>query len=399
MRNRWLRWTLAAAVVLACLPSAALAGQKGKPPSEDPEVRIGRENAAELEKDKSVRLVTDAALLDRVNRIGQTIAAIANTVEVPAHWGSSDVKKFDYTFKIVDDKDVNAFSLPGGHVYVNKGLLDYTHSDDELAGVLAHEIAHAAHHHMMKLLKEQSKMQPYIPLVLLAAVLAKAGGQDLSALALGGQLYMVAKLNGYGVEAEKDADATGMQYLMKTKYNPVAMLTFMERLARDELRGPERILGIYRTHPPSPERAKALEAELAAAHIPIDRTAADPALRAHVSEVTINGVPMAEVGMNKTVIARFAESEGLSGHERAIRFAASLDHALDRELQQFEIKLNADRNGIIARTTVLGTFAAEDAHAERKTVEQLAQDALDAIRKIMWQEQFDRIPANAGANW
>src|SRR5207247_1497435 len=115
---------------------------------------------------------------DRLNKIGQEIAAVANVEKVPALWGNAEVKKFSYTFKIVDDKDVNAYSLPGGFVYVNKGLLDYIHSDDELAGVLGHEIAHAAHHHMMKLLKEQSKMQPFLPLAILAMVLAGGKGSD-----------------------------------------------------------------------------------------------------------------------------------------------------------------------------------------------------------------------------
>src|SRR5437016_3439628 len=187
-------------------PVSALAQKPDKPPAEDSEVKLGRENAKANDEQPGIKFITDAALLDRVNKIGQEIAAVANVEKFPALWGSADVKKFNYTFKIVDDKDVNAYSLPGGFIYVNKGTLDYVHSDDELAGVLAHEIAHAAHHHMMKLIKEQNKMQPFLPLILLAAILAKGQSANLGALAMAGQLYMVAKLNSYGVEAEKDAD-------------------------------------------------------------------------------------------------------------------------------------------------------------------------------------------------
>ncbi len=388
------RWGGVALAILLCLGLPAAASQK-RGAEEDQEIKIGRENAAE--NDKQVRLVTDAALLDRVNRIGQEIAAIANTEQVPARWGSPEVKKFNYSFKIVDEKDVNAYSLPGGFIYVNRGLLDYVHSDDELAGVLAHEVAHAAHHHMMKLLKEQNKMQPYIPLVLLAAILAKSNGQDINALAVGAQLFMVAKLNSYGVEAEKDADQTGLRYMLKTHYNPVGMLTVMERLARDELRGPERILGIYRTHPPSPERARALEAELTAMHIAIDRRAADPTLSAKVGEVEVNGTALAEVRMNKTVIARLAEAGGVSGHERARRFSAALDRVMDRDLQQYEVRLSGDRSRIVARDQVLIAFDPADARAQGKTVEQLAQGALEAIRNLIWQGQFNRIPAGSGS--
>src|SRR5687767_10477099 len=108
--------------LLIALGALALVSASGlsqtKPPVEDSEVKMGREAAAE--NDKQVKLITDAKLLERVNRIGQDIAKIANTDEIPATWGSSTVKQFNYTFKIVDDKDVNAYSLPGGFIYLNK---------------------------------------------------------------------------------------------------------------------------------------------------------------------------------------------------------------------------------------------------------------------------------------
>jgi predicted Zn-dependent protease len=85
--------------------------------TEDNEVKIGRESAEE--NDKHVQLVTDAALVERVNRIGKELAAVANSTPIPALWGSSQLKQFKYTFKIVYDKDVNAYSLPGGFIYIN----------------------------------------------------------------------------------------------------------------------------------------------------------------------------------------------------------------------------------------------------------------------------------------
>ena len=111
-------------------------------PVDDGEVKLGRMNAEE--NDRQVKLITDSKILERVNRIGGELARIANNYPIPATWGSSQLKPFKYTFKVVDDKDVNAYSLPGGFIYVHKGLIDAVRSDDELAGVLAHEIAHAA---------------------------------------------------------------------------------------------------------------------------------------------------------------------------------------------------------------------------------------------------------------
>jgi beta-barrel assembly-enhancing protease len=377
-----------ALVVAGQVMAPAFADGKGKPPAEDPEVKLGRENAAQ--NDAEVKLITEPALVDRVNRIGQEIAAIANSLEIPAHWGSSEVKKFVYTFKVVDDKDVNAYSLPGGFIYVNKGLLDYIHSDDELAGVLAHEVAHASHHHMMKLMREQNKMQQWLlPLIALGG-LASKGGESVPKLLLAGQFYMVAKLNSYGVEAEKDADRTGLRYLQRTKYNPVGLLTFMERLARDETMGPEQELGIYRTHPPSPERAKAALTELDALKIAVNRRDVDPTMRAVVTTAAANGTPLAEVKMYKTVVARLAASDGMTAEERGKRLSGDLNRLFDQGLKLYEVRLSTDKTRIIARSQTLVAFTSADAAAQASTVQKLTADAFEAVKSLLWQDQVNR---------
>lgn len=372
----------------------ALAEDKGKAPEEDPEVRLGRENAAL--NDQQVKLVADAALNERVNAIGQELARIANSERVPATWGSSELKQFAYTFKIVDDKDVNAYSLPGGFIYVNRGLLDYVKSDDELAGVLAHEVAHAAHHHMMKLISEQNKLQRSLLLPLLVGVIfSKSGSESVGGWLMAGQLYMVAKLNSYGVEAEKDSDQTAIRYLVKSRFNPVGLLTFMERLARDELRGPERVLGIYRTHPPSPERARALLDQLEALRIPITRRETDPSLSTRVEQMTLNGRDVVEVRYNKTVVARLASSGGLSAAERGRRFSETLNRLMDQNLQMHELRLGPTRTNVIARNQVLLSISPDDAEAQGRPAAEIASTALEAIRNLLWQDQFNRVPASA----
>ncbi len=380
-------------VVLAGFSSLGVTGfSQAKPPAEDSEVKMGREAAAE--NDKTVKLITDAKLLERVNRIGQDIAKVANTDEIPAIWGSSKVKQFNYTFKIVDDKDVNAYSLPGGFIYLNKGILDYVKSDDELAGVLSHEIAHASHHHMVKLIKEQNKMQTVATIAAaLVALFGKSNLQDVGTAVLAGQLYMVAKLNSYGVEAEKDADQAGVRYLLKTKYNPVGILTFMERLARDESRRPEQILGIYRTHPPSPERAKSLLAQLKLLEVSVDRRLTDPSNVAQIAAVDVNGVKMAEVTVGKTVVARLADSEAGKSSERAKKVTNALDELLDSELQMFEVKISPDKARVIARGRTLVAYVQADADAQKSTLEGLSKSTVEAVRTLIWRIQFDRVPA------
>ena len=126
-------------------------------PRDQQEVEFGKKVVAEIEK--HYRFITDAELVERVDRIGQTLAEISRQTPTVARYGESGPAPFQYTFRIIDEKDVNAFSVPGGFIFVNKGLLEFVSSDDELAAVLAHEIAHAAHRHVMKLIRDDAKVQ------------------------------------------------------------------------------------------------------------------------------------------------------------------------------------------------------------------------------------------------
>lgn len=360
-----------------------------KPPVEDPEVKLGRENAEE--NDKQVKLITTAAIVERVNRIGQELADVANKVPIPALWGSSVLKPFHYTFKVVDDKDVNAYSLPGGFIYVNKGLLDYVHSDDELAGVLAHEITHANHHHMMKLIREQSKINSSLLPLLLAVLIAHPGGTQGTAQALmASQLYTVAKLNSFGVDAEKDADHGGMMLMTHTHYNPVGLYSFMLRLAVDERNKSRGELGIYRTHPPGEERAQAARELLAELHIPLNLIEVDPTLQATVTTIkdTTTGADLAEIHMRGVVMCRLAAGAGLTLKERADRLAKKLNNWLDSRLQPFEIKPNQDQTRVMIRGVSVLTEA--DAAAQNKTITALAHDLAAAVMIINQKQQLDR---------
>ncbi|MEP6757442.1 MAG: M48 family metalloprotease [Chthonomonadales bacterium] len=386
MRFRSILLTICAMALLSPFHASAQTRDK---PKDDPEVKLGRDGAAENEKE--VKLITDPAIVERVNKIGQVIATVANEIMVPAHWGSSNVKKFIYTFKVVDDKDVNAYSLPGGFIYVHKGLIDYVHSDDELAGVLAHEVAHAAHHHMLKLLAEQRKMQiPGLLAVIGTAMISKDKADSTAKSLMAMQLYMTAKLNSYGIEAEKDADQAGMIYLTHTSYSPVGLLTFMERLARDETRGPEHELGIFRTHPPSPERAQSALAELEDLKIAVHRREVDPQAKALVATVMLNGAPVAQVKMYKTVIANLADTSDSKGADRAKSACDLINSLFDDGLQMYELRKSMDGTKLMARNVTLIAFKPEDAAANHSTVTQITADSLKAVQSLLWQDQFNK---------
>lgn len=356
---------------------------------EDPEVRMGREAAQEVER--TLKLVNDSALVERVNRIGQEIADVANASDIPVTWGINKRSQFQYTFKIVDDKDVNAFSLPGGFIYVNKGLLDYVQSDHELAAVLAHEIAHAAHHHLLKLGQENEKINRRVTLpALLVLVLTGAPARDLNNVMIGVQLYQIAKLNGFTQEAEMDADHAAIYYLTRTKYNPVGMLTFMERLARDEARRPERQLGIFRTHPPSRERAQAMLDLFKQLNIPVNRRAVARILPVDLREKTVQDRRLSEVYLNSIPVFAPADSNGKSSAERAQQIRERLDSLLNDGIQMFDIRLSSDKRTVVARNNPIVTIEPEDATLYGKSIQELAEQVSNAIKRALWNELIQR---------
>ncbi|MBB6053378.1 M48 family metalloprotease [Armatimonas rosea] len=372
-----MRRTAALLATAFCLALPALTPralpQDKKPaaaPLEDPEVKLGRESHEEMIK-SGLKLVTDPALVKRVETMGQKLAAIINQTPIPALYGSENKisRPFVYRFFIVDDPDTNAFALPGGYVYVNKGLLKYAQSDDELAGVVGHEIIHAAHSHGAKLQREQSKLNTQMAIAALGAILGKVPLQDTGNLLTGFQLLAIQKVNGYGQTAERDADQGGIILAQKAGYNPVGMLTFMERLARDQRSHPDVELGIFRTHPPEKVRAEAMIAQITQMGLPINRRATADILKV----ATRADGTLTEVLLDGKVFLRTPKPE------RAKEVAAALDKALDQDLQVYDVRKQG--TSIQIRGQHLVTLETSDGAAP---VDKLADDACKMLRLSLY---------------
>ena len=395
--SKWLvLGVIAAALILGgtLAPISVRADDKAKVVpvlTEDNEVKIGRENAEE--NDRHVKLVTDAAVVERVNRIGQDLATVVNKTPIAALWGSSQLKPFHYTFRVVDDKDVNAYSLPGGFIYINKGLLDYVHSDDELAGVLAHEITHASHHHMVKLIREQNKIQNVLlPALIGIAALGHGNVGNLGTLMMGAQLYTTAKLNTYGVEAEKDADHGGLILMTHTQYNPGGLFSFMTRLAAEERRHGPGELGIFRTHPPGAERVDAARKLLQELNIPIELSKVDPNQRVSVFLVKggASGRDIAELKIMGMVLCKVVAAGDLTAEERGQSLASRLSPMFDgaRPVLNFEVKTIKDKVVMVRGLVVLTD---EDARAQGKPLSELGRSMANTISQVSSNRQSETI--------
>lgn len=349
-----------------------------QPPVEDPEIKIGREAHEEMLK-SGMKLISDPVMLARVTGIGARLANVANKTVIPATYGTENRTPYTYRFHIVDDKDVNAFALPGGWLYVNKGLLDYVQSDDELAGVLAHEVIHAAHHHILKLQKEQDKLNTQLAIGAIAAIFAKVPVADTGNLITGLQLVALQKVNGYSQQAERDADGAGFELTRLAGFNPVGALTFMERLARDQRNRPEVDLGIFRTHPPEKQRVASLKSKLDLASIPINRRQTTNQLRLSVLPAKNQSV-IFELQLDGRVVLTSTDKAYLT------QVASVLDKALDVPTELFDVTKTA--SSVLIRGNIMFTIRSSDLKLGQNP-EIVADKARDAIRAALFKVSLD----------
>src|SRR5438132_8681682 len=245
IRNKWTRSL--AVVVLASIAAIANAQTKLKPgfnlfsPQDD--VQIGQQSAAEAEQ--QLPILNDPQVTAYVNSIGQRLAANAGGPQ------------FQYRFRVVNSADINAFALPGGFVYINRGILDNARNEGEVAGVMAHEISHVALRHGTH---QASK-----------AYLAQAGISILGGL-LGGKVgagtaEVINAIGGFGLNAlflkysrdiETQADVRGSQILTASGYTPVDMINFFKTLERVD---PSKKTNFLSDHPAPPDRIARIEKE------------------------------------------------------------------------------------------------------------------------------------------
>lgn len=198
------------------------------------EVRQGREAAAEV--DRQAKFIDDPLITEYVNRVGQNIV-LHSDAKVP------------FTIKVIDSDEVNAFALPGGFFYVNKGLLLAADNEAELAGVMAHEIAHVAARHAME---NQTK----------ATLLEYAAlGGSIFLGGIPGLIYQnTAGIGLLGIfmkfsrGAEEEADKLGVQYMYAAGYDPGAMATMFEKLEAKNKKKPGFISRAFASHPAPPDR-------------------------------------------------------------------------------------------------------------------------------------------------
>ena len=207
------------------------------------EIALGKQLAQEVERE--AKLVDDPIVSEYVNRVGQNLVR------------NSDAK-VPFTIKVVDSEEINAFALPGGFFFVNSGLILRADTESELAGVMAHEIAHVAARHGTR----QATRGQIAQIGMIAASIAIPYGWTGYAIRQGAGLAIPLGFLTFSRGFEREADYLGLQYLYKSGYDPTAFVDFFEKIQSLEKKKPGSMAKVFSTHPMTDDRIKTAQLEI-----------------------------------------------------------------------------------------------------------------------------------------
>src|ERR1700739_4758622 len=206
------------------------------------QINMGRQYADQV--DNSSKLIKDPVVTEYVNRIGQNLVRNSDS-------------KVPFTIKVIDADVINAFALPGGFFYVNTGLILAADNEAELAGVMAHEIAHVAACHIARQNTRGTLAQlATIPIIFTTGGWGGLAAQEAAGMVLPAAMFKFSR----GFEAE--ADYLGVQYMYKSGYDPHAFTAFFEKIEAQEKKKPGSFSKAFETHPPTPDRIEKSQEEI-----------------------------------------------------------------------------------------------------------------------------------------
>jgi Zn-dependent protease with chaperone function len=329
------------------------------------EQKLGKKLSEDIEKKYEV--IEDSNQNSLITEIGNKLVEI------------SEMKEMKFHFRILKEDGPNAFSIPGGYIYVTYDLFDYVQSNDELAGILAHEIAHIVHNHALEQTRDNTK---YSLLTILAVLLT--GEPDVAVL---GKLTTITFMNQYRREYEEEADLTALELLIKTGYNPVGFLTFLERLFTREMFKPELNLGIFQTHPDTENRINYVKELLIEKGIDINRRATTDYLKVSSKYILKDSFYTGVICIDDIPVLNLTFPKREEIFLKIIETSQNLDRFLSIDLLPYEINVSVEGSKstlLIRNNRIISLDDSETGYLER-TAEEVLQETKDKIKQVLWE--------------
>jgi len=343
-------------------------------PSAADETKFGAQIAKQIET--HYRLVTEPPLVDRISTVGAALTKVVTRQDLTYH------------FLIVQSPAVNSFAVPGGWVYVTQGMMQFVRTDDELAAVLAHELAHIDHHDYYIQQDRESHMTAAMWAALAVSILAQSPGPLLAA-----QYGIQGSLSSFEQDLERNADETAVLYLAKTSYSPVAMLTVLEHLAEtDRLSGQEAVDQLVQDHPDTNARVADVRAMLQQLGIPIVRRTAEGYLRISLDPPNPAGAQPVTIRVDgRPVLTLGAVVGGQMPLQRAQTVEDQLNGFFNTDPAAYDVRVSTllGQSSVIGAQTILYRVAPEDAGYAHVDADALAM----AVRTQLAQA-IDNAPYN-----
>ncbi len=339
--------------------------------SEDKEIRMGKEAAEQV--------INFYGVVDNPAELARLHGIVDHIIEV------SERSNIEYHFYIVNTKVVNAFALPGGYIFVTRGLMDFVDDDDELAAVVSHEIVHVAHRHGVSLYKKSLKnmMLNFLLLVLT---------RDPNVV-VASQMVQQSKVDIFGRGAEIEADTYGIRYMKKAGYNPLAMLKFFKKLERQSTHYPNLLADYFDFHPPMDKRQKIVRNEYKKLGIETPPEIPENVIteRVIVHETCgDDGKCTAQLTGRKKPIMTLADSGAESSeYARAKNISSVLNSLFEEGVRMYEFKKRR-AGGVwslwVRNIKIVEVLPADIEASERKTPEELLDQWTDNLKKFLWND-------------
>lgn len=275
------------------------------------EIELGKKVAIQVEK--KWERISDPAKTARLNMLLQRLTPMLR-------------RDLPYEIRLIREDSPNAFSLPGGTIFITTGMLDFTHSDSEIAAILAHELVHADRKHVLIQVARNQK----ISLVALAIMVASKGQTVPMVLT---NIAQITIANSYSRDLEREADIEGINLLVSAGFSPSSMVTVMEGLSEEELKHPYVDPGIYRDHPDISERILYQIEHIRAQGWALERKRPLNVLRCHIASEKGYSFLL----IDKTLILRVRAEKGSLSFLRDI--SRKLENQLQLEMAPYDIQV------------------------------------------------------------